>query len=309
MTLVHIGSVVVDLVAAVPALPPRGGDVVASSLLLTPGGGFNVMVAAARQGVPVAYAGPHGTGPFGDLVRDALRAAGILVTGRQRVIDTGLVVALVDGDGERTFVTAPGAVVGPTAADLAAVAVRSGDVVSVSGYGLVHGPSRDALVPWVLALPDDVTVVLDPGPLAPADALEVLLPRVDWFSANLAEARALLDGDPDPVDAAAALTGRSGRGVVVRDGAAGCAVARSGQPAVAVPGFPVDVVVDTTGAGDAHTGVLVAALAAGADPAPAARRANAAAALAVTRRGPATAPTRAELDAFLAARRPSPVPH
>jgi sugar/nucleoside kinase (ribokinase family) len=276
--------------------------VIASSLQPMPGGGFNVMVAAARQGVPVTYAGPHGTGPFGQIVRDALRAAGVVVTGRQRVIDTGLVVTLVDGDGERTFVTAPAAVVGPTAADLAAVAVRSGDVVSVSGYGLLHRPSRDALVPWVLALPHDVAVVLDPGPLAPADALEVLLPHVDWFCANLAEARALLDGEPvDATAAAAALAKRSGGGVVVRDGAAGCAVAPVGGDAVAVPGFAVEVV-DTTGAGDAHTGVLVAALAAGADAIAAARRANAAGALAVTRRGPATAPTRAELDAFLAAR-------
>jgi hypothetical protein len=45
--------------------------------------------------------------------------------------------------------------------------------------------------------------------------------------------------------------------------------------------------------------VFIAALAAGLPPAAAARRANAAAALAVTRNGPATAPDRAELDEFL----------
>jgi sugar/nucleoside kinase (ribokinase family) len=63
---------------------------------------------------------------------------------------------------------------------------------------------------------------------------------------------------------------------------------------------PSVVAVDTTGAGDAHAGVFLAALADGLSPADAARRANAAAALAVTRPGPATAPTRAELDAWLA---------
>jgi len=57
--------------------------------------------------------------------------------------------------------------------------------------------------------------------------------------------------------------------------------------------------VDTTGAGDAHCGVLAAELLRGADLATAAARANAAAAIAVTRRGPATAPTRAEVDALL----------
>lgn len=68
-----------------------------------------------------------------------------------------------------------------------------------------------------------------------------------------------------------------------------------------MPGFPV-AAVDTTGAGDTHTGVFIAALAGGAGPAAAARTANAAAALAVTRRGPATAPGRAELARFLRAR-------
>ena len=60
--------------------------------------------------------------------------------------------------------------------------------------------------------------------------------------------------------------------------------------------------VDTTGAGDAHAGVFLAALADGLPPDAAARRANAAAALAVTRPGPATSPTRAELNAWLARR-------
>ncbi|HJY67045.1 MAG TPA: PfkB family carbohydrate kinase, partial [Streptosporangiaceae bacterium] len=62
---------------------------------------------------------------------------------------------------------------------------------------------------------------------------------------------------------------------------------------------PAVVAVDTTGAGDAHAGVFLTGLAEGLRPAAAASRANAAAALAVTRAGPAESPSRAELDAFL----------
>jgi sugar/nucleoside kinase (ribokinase family) len=58
--------------------------------------------------------------------------------------------------------------------------------------------------------------------------------------------------------------------------------------------------VDTTGAGDAHSGVFLAGLAAGLTVGEAVRRANAAAALTVTRAGAATSPTRTELDRFLA---------
>lgn len=55
-------------------------------------------------------------------------------------------------------------------------------------------------------------------------------------------------------------------------------------------------------AGDTHTGTFAAALARAADALDAARVANAAAALSVTRRGPASAPSEEELERFLAAR-------
>jgi len=84
---------------------------------------------------------------------------------------------------------------------------------------------------------------------------------------------------------------------IVRDGARGCAVRESGRT-THLPGHPQRPV-DTNGAGDTHTGVLLAERAAGAAWTDAAARANAAGAIKVTRRGPDTAPTRAEIDAFL----------
>ncbi|HEY5230015.1 MAG TPA: PfkB family carbohydrate kinase, partial [Galbitalea sp.] len=86
-------------------------------------------------------------------------------------------------------------------------------------------------------------------------------------------------------------------GVLVRLGADGCLVGVDGR-VEHIPGYPVDAV-DTNGAGDAHCGAFLAALAAGLTPTDAAARANACAAIAITRRGPATAPTLAEVDAFL----------
>ena len=73
--LVFAGEAIVDVLMRVPGLPPRGGDLLATSSQVTVGGGFNVMAAAARQGLPVLYAGGHGTGPWGDLVRAALAAS------------------------------------------------------------------------------------------------------------------------------------------------------------------------------------------------------------------------------------------
>jgi sugar/nucleoside kinase (ribokinase family) len=311
--LVFAGEAIVDLLMWVPALPERGGDMLAESAAIEVGGGFNIMAAAVRQGLPVVYAGGHGTGPWGDRVRAALAGEGIsLLRTPDPDRDTGFDVALVEAGGERTFVTTLGAesLREPGAWDL--VRVRPGDAVYVSGYGLVPPESGRVLGAWAASLPPGVLLFTDPGPLVadiPAAVLDPVLARCDWWSCNQREA-ALLTGSSDPAEAARRLVRRTGQAdVIVRAGPAGCVVAmRAGAgsgPAVhhgvSLSHIPAPAVtaVDTTGAGDAHSGVFLAGLAAGLTVADAARRANAAAALTVTRAGAATSPSRAELDRFL----------
>jgi len=306
--LVFAGEAIVDLLMWVPALPERGGDMLAEFSSVQVGGGFNIMAAAARQGLPVVYAGGHGTGPWGDEVRAALAAEDITVLRPPDPdADTGFDVALVEAGGERTFVTSLGAESLREPAVWDPVRVRAGDAVYVSGYGLVAPESGAILGAWAAGLPAEVLLFVDPGPLIadiPDAILGPVLSRCDWWSCNQREA-ALLTGASDPVEAARHLAGRTGRaGVIVRSGRSGCVLAlRSPGPDVSLSLVPAPAVVavDTTGAGDAHAGVFLAGLAAGLPPDAAASRANAAAALVVTRPGPAVAPSRAELDAFLAA--------
>jgi sugar/nucleoside kinase (ribokinase family) len=316
--LVFAGEALVDVVMRVPALPPRGGDILATSSEVAVGGGFNVMAAAARQGLPVLYAGGHGTGPWGELVRAALAAEGIeLLRPRDPAQDPGFDVALVESDAERTFVTSLGAESISAPGSWDAVPAGPGDAVYVSGYGLVPPGSGAVLGAWAAALPPGPLLFLDPGPLVadiPSSVLDPVLARCDWLSCNAREAALLGDAAGpgavlDPLLARRLLVARAVRaGVIVRVGPAGCFLAdRSLSPdassaSLRIPAPAVDAV-DTTGAGDAHSGVFLAALADGLSPAGAARRANAAAALAVTRPGPATCPARAEIDAWLAATR------
>jgi sugar/nucleoside kinase (ribokinase family) len=329
--LLHLGNVVVDLVLNVPFLPERGADVLATASRASAGGGFNVLAAAARQGLPAAYAGAHGRGPFADLARAAMAAEGIEVLLPPRPgPDTGVVVAIVDGPGERTFLTAPGAEATLTAADLAAVSPAPGDAVYLSGYSFLHPSNRTALLDWLGRLdgtglggaerpgPGDAgapglraagvpahagtTIFFDPGPLAdqiPAAALSAVLGHTDWLTCNAREA-GILAGEPEPLAAARVLAARH-RGVIVRTGPDGCFLSNGGSEPVPIEGYAVTAV-DANGAGDTHAGVFIAALASGAAPAEAARLANAAAALSVTRPGPATAPTASELAHFMAAR-------
>jgi sugar/nucleoside kinase (ribokinase family) len=304
--LVFAGEALVDLLMWVPALPERGGDMLAESSSVQVGGGFNIMAAAARQGLPVVYAGGHGTGPWGDRVRAALAAEGITVLRPPDPdADTGFDVALVEAGGERTFVTSLGAETlrTPGAWDLIPAGV--GDAVYVSGYGLVAPDSGAILGAWAAGLPAEVLLFVDPGPLIadiPEAVLGPVLSRCDWWSCNQREA-ALLTGASDPAEAARLLAARTGRaGVIVRSGPSGCVLAlHAARPDTELIPAPAVAAVDTTGAGDAHSGVFLAGLAAALPPGAAARRANAAAALAVTRPGPAVSPSRAELDAFLAA--------
>lgn len=304
--LVSVGNVVVDVLARIDALPARGADVLATAGRLEPGGGFNLMVAARRQGLATAYAGTVGTGPLGDLAR-----AGLV---RERIAvlldpvpdaDTGFSVAMTDADGERTFVTVVGAEAALTPARLDTVVLTATDALAVSGYGLLHPTNRGALVARLPRLPDAVTVVYDPGPLghtAPGAARDAVQARTDWWTGNAREAR-LATGLADPTEAARALVSTLARGrVIVRTGADGCLLADRDGTVQHVPGYRADVV-DTNGAGDTHTGAFVAALAAALDPLAAADRANAAAALAVGRSGPATAPTARQVDELVRTRR------
>lgn len=300
--LLHTGQVIVDLVMSIDQLPSSGGDALAHSAGFEVGGGFNVMAAAQRNGLPVTYLGRHGTGRFGDLARQAMTAEGIrMALAPDTDRDTGLCVALTDASAERTFISHLGAEGELSAQDLAQVVAGAEDYVYVSGYSLLQPNKAQVLLDWLLALPRDVALVFDPGPLVAspeAAPMAALLPRIDIWTSNAVEARRFT-GATDigaALERLARLLPESAL-LVVRDGPQGCWIRRAGR-VEHVAGFRVQAV-DSNGAGDAHAGVFLAGLAGGLDAVAAARRANAAAAIAVTRWGPATAPGAAEVDRLL----------
>ena len=290
-----LDTVMVDVVLKIEALPLRGSDSVASERLVTAGGGFNAMSAAARQGMNVSYVGQLGTGVFADVAREALANEAIDVAVRApETRDLGFCVVLVDQAGERTFVTSPGAEGTLTADDLAAVAMKDGDYVSLSGYNFVYPELRAETMKWLSQLADGVLVCFDPGPRVldiPESTLHEVLARTDWLLCNLSEASSLT-GETLATRCAERLLTMSGRrGVVVRAGAKGCVGARRGEKLVDAAGVKVHVV-DTNGAGDVHNGVFLAETARGTSFVEALQRANVAASIAIGRFGPATCPSR-----------------
>jgi sugar/nucleoside kinase (ribokinase family) len=305
--MIHTGQALVDYVLDVPHLPVRGGNVYAGTDRRSAGGSVNILVAAARNGVEAVFAGAHGTGLNGELIRATLASEGVTVVNPPETdIDTGICVCLLERD-ERTFVTTLGAERRITVSALQASRPEAGDVVGVDGYTLVLPRTARPMLEWLATLPSGVTTVLDPGggfAEQPVEIREAATHATTVWTSNLSEAQAYVSvsggNAPDTLtaatDAVAALLPHAV--VVVRDGPSGCAVHESGVTTL-VPGFPRDPV-DTNGAGDAHTGILVAGFLSGMTWTRAAVRANLGAAIKVTRLGPATAPSAAEIDAALA---------
>ena len=294
--LVSLGSVIVDLVLEVPKLPNRGGDVLATQRGIAAGGAFNVLSAASRLGLHSAYAGSHGTGPMSDLVRASLTREGIdVMQAPNPDLDTGWTIALIEPDGERTFVTVTGAdgLIDPAA--LAALQYEDGDAVYVSGYDLAYPAAGASIAHHLAGLQPGVTVVLDPGPLAadiPKEILATVMRRAGILSLNEREAKALGSVTLDSKTTT----------VIERRGPGGATIHRAGKTPELIPAAPVAAVVDTSGAGDVHVGAMVAGLARGLDLSGAVLLANRAAGYAVSRRGPAAGPTDAQLDVFSAGR-------
>ena len=224
-----------------------------------------------------------------------LDAEGIDTRGlRVTALPTGVAQITVTDDGENAITVVAGA------NETAELRDPERALIAEASHLVVQLERPEALLIEALrhARAHGVTTVLTPAPArAPIDELLAL---ADVIVPNAGEA-ALLAGVADAEEAAVSLS-RTVPTVVVTRGAEGAVVAQRGEIVSRVPAAAVTAV-DTTGAGDTFTGVLVARLAQGAAQADALAAASAAASLTVTRPGAAASmPTRAEIDAALATR-------
>ncbi len=298
--LLQLHGVIVDLIYRIEAVPRPGNETIVRGFDMSPGGGFNAMVAAKRSGLATTYAGSLGTGPLSEVVRAALAAEGIeCLRPRDSERDQGCCTVMIDDAGERTFVAAEGAEGHIAEPDLHRLATAEFGWSLMSGYTLYYKGSGPALTRWLEVEPNIPNLVFDPGPMIESvrpEAIEAALSRATWISANATEAAALTN-ERDPLTAAQRLAETRVGGAVVRLGSEGSIVAWDGRHR-RVPGHPV-AAVDTNGAGDAHIGAFIAALARDQDPAEAALYANIAAAISTTQHGPATAPDLATIEETL----------
>lgn len=185
------------------------------------------------------------------------------------LLPSGVLVTLVDPDGERSFLTDRGANLALSAADLPPALLAETRLLLVSGYAFfAAGPRTAVREIWSEARRRGVAIATDPASvsfLAEVGAGNFLA----WTAgaalifANADEAAALTGSGE--LDAQMRALGAHYDRVVIKRGAAGAALGdRRGilanLPAPTVP------VVDTTGAGDAFAAGFLSAEADGADP-------------------------------------------
>ena len=311
---VLMGQILVDLAVRGEALPSPGGDVWAVDEGMHVGGGFNALVAARRMGAEAVSLSPIGDGPYSSLIQAALTREGIADLGpRIAGIDNGFCIAFTDRTGERTFISTKGA---ETMAPASAWAdfvrtMHPGDVLYIDGYLMDHPTNREAAEAALRTLPEGVRVLLDVSPVIgipsalPSDGVIVSMNhREAQEIAQQSGDSSVRDRCREPREAARAMLSLLGRPVLVRAGAEGAYIGRPAQPetnatadeVTAIPTPRVEAI-DTNGAGDAHSGVLAVSLAQGIPLERALRLANCAGALSTTVVGPASCPTREEIEA------------
>ncbi len=298
--IVVVGSSNTDMVVRVEHLPARGETVLGEKFIMTAGGkGANQAVAAARLGAEVTLVARLGRDMFGDRALAGYHAEGIQTDYivRDDEAASGVALIVVDQAAENIIAVASGANarLSPVDVRVAERAIKEAEVVLVQ----LEIPLEAVRAAIDLAQHYGVRTILNPAPACPLPA--DVLRKVDVLTPNENEAARLIGAEHEASENVLMRLAVSGpQSIVLTRGASGCEVVAAGKRQ-AVPGFHVEAV-DTTGAGDCFNGALAVALARGLNLMDAARYANAAAALAVTRFGAQTSlPTDEEVQKFLSA--------
>jgi ribokinase len=294
-----IGSANLDFTVAVDRLPREGETVSGGTLHLAHGGkGANQAVAARRLGAEVRLVACLGSDAFGDQIAVQLANAGIAGDRLHRVQDspTGIALIVVDGEGRNQIAVAPGANdrLDPSRVEIADL--RWAQVLLCQ----LEIPLPTVLWALKTARSMGVFTILNPAPSRQLPA--EIFPLVDLLTPNELEASELtgvrISGLDDAAEAGRRLLELGVKRVIVTLGAQGALLCDRGL-ALHFPAFPVSAV-DTVAAGDAFNGALAVGQAAGGSLEEAIPLANAAAALACTKRGAQSSlPQLSEVEAFL----------
>jgi sugar/nucleoside kinase (ribokinase family) len=247
-----IGDLLLDVIVRLEQPLESGTD--AAALTRTGAGGqaANVAAWAASLGAETRFIGKRGDDPAASLVAGELARLGVAVFGPVALGRNGVVVSIVDKNGERAMASDRGVAPTLSAAELEPAWFEGCTHLHLSGYSLMSSPIDAAARRAVgiarkggAAISADLAsrrVIADYGPERLRGLLQELAPELVFANAD----------EREEMGAAAATEATW----IIKRGAAGCLIERGGERSE-FPAVPADVV-DTTGAGDAFAaGYLV----------------------------------------------------
>ena len=299
--IVVIGSSNTDMVIKLDRLPAPGETILGGEFLSAAGGkGANQAVSAARAGGQVTFIARVGRDIFGEQAIAGFQADRINVdyVTRDEKAPSGVALIFVGKDGQNSISVAGGANtrLAPGHVRAARKAIANADTVLMQ----LETPLETVIETAKIAAKAGVRVILNPAPARrlPAELLRL----VTILTPNESEAEMLtgvkVKGRASAFRAAEHLLKQGTQTVIITLGANGALIATKGL-AQMIPGVRVKAI-DCTAAGDVFNGALAVAISEGKALLEAARFANAAAAISVTRPGAQpSAPYRKEIERLL----------
>jgi sugar/nucleoside kinase (ribokinase family) len=263
-----VGDVMTDIIVK-PEGPIVWGSDRRAKIRNRPGGsGANQAVWLGAAGVPVKFVARVGRDDLAEHDRYFTRFGVEALLSADAELDSGILVTLLDQNGERSFLTDRGANLNLCSNDMPEQILSDVGLVLISGYSL-FSPGPRAAVQALLeqARERQIPIAVDPasvGFLAEVGPSQFMawVGRCDWIFANDSEAE-ILTGQAE-FEKQIAVLAKTFTNVVVKRGRFGAVLGGEAGIVLSRPA-PMVPVVDTTGAGDAFSAAFVGELLAGGD--------------------------------------------
>lgn len=288
-----IGSTCVDVIINIDHIPHTGEDIHPYSQTMALGGcAFNVAYMMKLLNAPHTLISPVGSGTYGDYTANRLKALGIPVSIHVPEQENGCCYCLVEASGERTFMSIHGVEytfqkswMEPYSSENYRFAYVCGlEIEEKTGINLIE----------YLEEQKNLEVFYAPGPRGvqiPKEKTARMMALHPILHINQQEALDM-SGQTDYKMAARRLQAATNNIVIITLGKQGAYCLDKDGTGFLTPAVPVEKVVDTIGAGDAHAGAILACLTRGLSLREAVACANRVAAAVVENKGSSLPPQR-----------------
>jgi sugar/nucleoside kinase (ribokinase family) len=258
-----VGDVMTDVVVRPEGPIAIGSDRRASIRLMPGGSGANQAAWLAAEGLRVTFAGRVGRTDHAKEVEKLARYGVRSALAADDTLPTGMLIALIANDGERSFFTDRGANENLCRGDLPKALLDGMNLLHVSGYAFFAPSPREAAMELMAeARRRGIPVSVDPASYSFLQEVKaenfLAWTRGAALCFPNADEAAVLTGRSDPNEQLAVLC-RHYAGVVLKRGAEGAVAAVEGsKERWSAPASRIDVT-DSTGAGDAFLAGFLAA--------------------------------------------------